>query len=109
MKVDEETTASDKSAELAGTGVSANKTTINSGSPNLARWFWGSIILMAVASIVLSVAAALRLSDSGRDVTGSPPSMNGGRSDEPVEQSASELKRRLEHVAAITIRDSHRG
>jgi hypothetical protein len=95
VKVDEETTASDKSAELAGTGVSANKTTSNSSSPNLARWFWGSIILMAVASIVLSVAAALRLSDYSRDVTGSPPSMNGGTSDEPVEQSASELKRRL--------------
>lgn len=103
MKVVEETTASDRPAELAGPGISANKTTIIPSSPNLARWFWGSIILMGVASIMLSVAAALRLSDDSRDVTGSPPSMNGDRSEEPVEQSASELKGRLNNANKIAL------
>ena len=72
-------------------------------SPSLARWFWGSIIMMAAISIVLSVVAALRLSDGSHESRSSAPSTNGAESDVPVEQSASELESKLSNANKIAL------
>ena len=103
MKLHEETTLSDTSAGLAGADVSANKNSSNSRAPNLARWFWGSIILMAAASILLSVAAALRSGNDRLEARGPTPGISGGKSIEPVEQSASELESRLSNANKIAL------
>ena len=103
MKLDEETTLYDTPAGLAGADVSANKNTINSRAPNLARWFWGSIILMAAASIFLSVTAALRSGNNSPEAQGPMPIISGDKSNEPVEQSASELESRLSKANKIAL------
>lgn len=77
--------------------------------PNLARWFWGSIIVMASLSILLSVMAMLH---QGADTLAADrpvavsdeyaPAENG-----PIEVSASELENRLgtaNRAAAYAVR-----
>ena len=69
--------------------------------PNLARWFWGSIILMATLSILLSVIAIYRQSadttvellsaDTAVEISGG----NVPAERSPIELSASELEFRL--------------
>ncbi len=60
--------------------------------PNLARWFWGSIIFMATLSILLSVMAMLHQS-ADTPVAVSDEYVPTERS--PIEVSASELENRL--------------
>ncbi len=63
--------------------------------PNLARWFWGSIILMATLSILLSVAAVLRQNIDLHE-TGNPNSTDSHpQTEATTEASASELESQL--------------
>jgi len=60
--------------------------------PNLARWFWGSIIFMATLSILLSVMAMLH---QGADITVRAQDEYVPANRSPIEVSASELENRL--------------
>ena len=60
--------------------------------PNLALWFWGSIICMATLSILLSVMAMLR---QGADTPVAVPDEYAPAESGLIEVSASELESRL--------------
>jgi len=60
--------------------------------PNLARWFWGSIIFMATLSILLSVMAMLH---QGADTPVAVPDEYAPAESGLIEVSASELENRL--------------
>ncbi|MCB6179025.1 hypothetical protein LHP98_12910 [Rhodobacter sp. Har01] len=63
--------------------------------PNLARWFWGGIILMAVLTILLSFIAIFRQSSDLHEPVGSGSAENSSQEGEPAEKSASELEEQL--------------
>ena len=72
--------------------------------PNLARWFWGSIIFMATLSILLSVMAMLH---QGADTSVAVPDEYVPAERSPIEVSAFELENRLgvaNHAAADAVR-----
>lgn len=103
MKLYEKTPLSDKLAGITGTDTSAHQKTINIRAPNLARWFWGSIILMAVASIALSTAASLRLGNNNPESQNPAQIISGGKSNAAFEQSASELESSLSKANKIAL------
>ncbi|AZL58335.1 hypothetical protein EI545_05460 [Tabrizicola piscis] len=72
------------------------------GAPNLARWFWGSIVIMATLTIFLTVVAALRLGNEGG--AEAPATGAGiGSAIVPSEQSAVELSEWLSNAREVAL------
>ena len=65
-----------------------------SSKPNLARWFWGTILAMAVLSIVLSLMASINQRSDGGEPPANTPAANSDTTTEeklPTEATASQL------------------
>lgn len=91
--VEEKTEETEKDSVSDEAGRAENTSAAFSGGPDLARWFWCSFFLMAALSVMLGVAATLRINSGGLAAW-----QDTARLDVSREQSALELDEALSNA-----------